>query len=99
MVIMVLEGALQLSLATVISQTCARSAIMDLRLRRWRQEKGLDGCELARELGVSASWVSKLERGMGRPKPSLARRMAGILGKSYLEVWAAVNEDYRGNEG
>jgi transcriptional regulator with XRE-family HTH domain len=76
-----------------------RTVEMTLRLKRWRQEKGLDGCELARELGVSASWVSKLERGRGRPKPSLARRIARVLGKPYLEVWRAVNEDYRGNEG
>ena len=68
-----------------------------MRLRRWRQEKGLDGCELARELGISPSWVSKLERGIGRAKPSLARRIAIALGRSYLEVWMAINEDYRGD--
>ena len=70
-----------------------------MRLKRWRQEAGLDGRELARELGVSASWISKLERGKGKPKPSLARRIARALGKSYLEVWRAVNEDYIGEDG
>jgi transcriptional regulator with XRE-family HTH domain len=70
-----------------------------MRLRRWRQEKGLDGRELAKELGISPSWVSKIERGLGRPKPSLARRIAKVLGKPYLDVWRAVNEDYGGDGG
>jgi transcriptional regulator with XRE-family HTH domain len=65
-----------------------------MRLRRWRQERGLDGRELAKVLGISPSWVSKIERGLGRPKPSLVRRISKALGKPYLEVWRAVNEDY-----
>lgn len=67
-----------------------------MRLRRWRQEHGLDAQELAYELGISPSWISKIERGRGRPKPSLARRIATALGKPYIEVWRAVNEDYVG---
>ena len=72
-----------------------------MRLRRWRQEKGLDARELAREVGISPSWVSKIERGLGRPKPSLTKRIAVVLGRPYLEVWRAVNDDYNccGNEG
>lgn len=65
-----------------------------MRLRKWRQERGLDARELAREVGISPSWVSKIERGLGRPKPSLTKRIALVLGKPYLEVWRAVNEDY-----
>jgi len=65
-----------------------------MRLKQWRQERGLDGRELAEQLGISASWISKIERGVGRPKPSLARRLARALGRPYLEVWRAVNEDY-----
>jgi len=65
-----------------------------MRLKRWRQETGLDARELAEQIGVTPSWVSKIERGLGRPKPSLAKRIAKALGKPYLEVWRAVNEDF-----
>jgi transcriptional regulator with XRE-family HTH domain len=81
---------------TVISQYC--EDIAEMRLKRWRQEAGLDGRELALALGVSPSWVSKLERGRGKPKPSLARRIARVLGVPYAELWRAVNEDYLGSD-
>jgi transcriptional regulator with XRE-family HTH domain len=69
-----------------------------MRLRRWRQERGLDARELAQQIGISPSWVSKIERGLGRPKPSLTKRIATALGRPYLEVWRAVNEDYERGE-
>jgi transcriptional regulator with XRE-family HTH domain len=69
-----------------------------MRLKRWRQEMGLDARELAEQIGVTPSWVSKIERGRGRPKPSLAKRIAKALGKPYLEVWRAVNEDFEACE-
>jgi len=69
-----------------------------MRLKRWRHEGGLDARELAERIGVRPSWVSKIKRGLGRPKPSLAKRIARALGKPYLEVWRVVNEDYENCE-
>lgn len=51
-------------------------------IRRARVEQGLQQSELARLLGVSAPFVSRLERGGVRESPRVADRCAEVLGVS-----------------
>ena len=51
-----------------------------LRLREARVARGLSQDALAARAGVSASTISRLERGKTRARPHVARRLAVALG-------------------
>ena len=62
-------------------------------VRKLRTEAGLTQSALARRLGVSPSYVSRLEQGEGNPRWGTARRVAVGLEVSIVEL-AAVAEDF-----
>lgn len=49
-------------------------------LRRLRTEKGLGIKRLARDLGISHSYISHIERGKSKPAELLIRRLAAYFG-------------------
>jgi len=52
---------------------------------RWRVEKGFSKANLARRIGVSRSYVTKLEQGILQPSAEMMFRVAKSLGQP-LEV-------------
>ena len=55
---------------------CAKTGGLILQLR---QEKGLTQQQLAQQLGVSNKTISKWERGLGLPDPSLWDSLSALL--------------------
>lgn len=60
---------------------------LGLRLRQARQRSGLSLRALARELGVSASFVSQLENGKSQPSVATLFSLARLLGVSIDELF------------
>ena len=60
-----------------------------MKLRRMQAQ--MTQFELARQLGVSESLVSRWETWRGRPDPRLAQAAASILGGSTVELFPRVN--------
>jgi transcriptional regulator with XRE-family HTH domain/quercetin dioxygenase-like cupin family protein len=60
---------------------------LGLRLRQARQRSGLSLRALARELGVSASFVSQLENGKSQPSVATLFSLAQLLGVSIDELF------------
>jgi DNA-binding XRE family transcriptional regulator len=56
-------------------------------LRRARLSHGLSQDELAAEVGVSRHTVLNLERGITRPRPSTARRIAKAVDERIADVF------------
>lgn len=52
---------------------------MNNKIKQRRLEMGLSQTDLARELGITISWLSKLENDKKRLTLALAARMAKIL--------------------
>lgn len=50
------------------------------RLRYWRHQRGLSQESLSRRADIGVNSVSKLERGVNRPKLSTVIALAGALG-------------------
>jgi putative transcriptional regulator len=57
------------------------------KIKKIRSEKGLRQLDLARRLDIYQSEVSAIERGEREPGIHLAKRIAGMLGKSVEEVF------------
>jgi putative transcriptional regulator len=57
------------------------------KIKKIRSEKGLRQLDLARRLDIYQSEVSAIERGEREPGINLAKRIAGMLGKSVEEVF------------
>lgn len=55
-------------------------------LAAWRRGRGWSQAELAARAAVSVSTVQRIERGTTRPKPGVARRLAGALGTNPGEI-------------
>lgn len=75
---------------------------LGLRLRQARQRSGLSLRALARELGVSASFVSQLENGKSQPSVATLYSLAQLLHVSIDELFAApelAGHDPSGAEG
>src|SRR4051794_39946776 len=58
------------------------------RLRHARQKSGMSLRELARQLGVSASFVSQLENGKSQPSVATLYSITQLLGLSIDELFA-----------
>jgi transcriptional regulator with XRE-family HTH domain len=59
---------------------------MGPRIRELRQERGLTLAELAKQLGISASHMSRLERGATAPSFSVGAALARELGVTAQEL-------------
>ena len=55
------------------------------------EPNGLSGRELAGNLGVAASTVSRIQKGSGRVTPEMALRLSKLLGRS-PESWLAMQD-------
>ena len=66
-------------------------AYVGVRLRQARQESGLSLREVARQLGVSASFVSQLENGKSQPSVATLYSLAQLLNVSIDELFAPVS--------
>lgn len=62
------------------------------RVRSVRRARGLSGAELARQVRMSESDLSKLERGIRYPYPDWRRRIAEALEASEVELFPSVGE-------
>ncbi|HKE64176.1 MAG TPA: helix-turn-helix domain-containing protein [Micromonosporaceae bacterium] len=63
------------------------------RLKRARQESGLALREVARQLGVSASFVSQMENGKSTPSVATLYSMAQLLDVSIDELFSGEHQD------
>jgi len=52
-----------------------------------RRENATLQCDLASQVGISESYLSRIERGRVRPSDELKQRIAGALGLSAKELW------------
>ena len=60
-------------------------------IRKYRQEADLSQRELAREVGVTATYISHLENGRADPSISLFRKLASVFGMpAEVFFWEAV---------
>lgn len=60
-----------------------------LRIRELRLERGMTLDQLARSAGISASHLSRLERGQAEPSFTVAAALASELGVSLSDLLAA----------
>ncbi|WP_075001248.1 helix-turn-helix domain-containing protein [Streptomyces qinglanensis] len=61
------------------------------RIRRQREESGYGLTAFANRIGVSPSWLSRIERDQANPSPDLLRRIALTL-RSERAARAAISE-------
>lgn len=59
-------------------------------LKALRIQKGLTQEQLSLDVDMATSNVSRIERGLRQPTTDLLRRLAGALGTSVSEIYAAV---------
>ena len=64
-------------------------APIGLRIRELRLERGLTLDQLSRSAGISASHLSRLERGQAEPSFTVAAALAGQLGVSLNDLLIA----------
>ncbi|MET8978495.1 helix-turn-helix transcriptional regulator [Streptomyces sp. NPDC004539] len=60
-------------------------------IRRSREESGCGLTEFAQRIGISTSYLSRIERDQANPSPDIVRRIAEHLG-SLRDVRAAIRE-------
>ena len=62
-------------------------------IRQWREERGVGLRQFAKALGVSATFISKMERGTGPlPGEETIRKMAVYFGKNPDELLAMADK-------
>ena len=66
-------------------------------LKLIRMRKGLRQWDVAKSVGVSEAYLSKLETGRATPSPELAARIAGVLGVATEDIRQAMEEPPRGD--
>ena len=59
--------------------------MIDLRLARFH--RGLDLTCAAEQLGISASYLSLIERRKATPRAAIAKRVADFYGCTVAEIW------------
>lgn len=60
---------------------------MQVNLKQYRSEKGMTREELARRVGISGSYISRLEHGDREPGVLLALKIAAVLDVGVGQVW------------
>lgn len=68
---------------------------MNIPIKRYRLLKGWSQSRLARESGVSQTYISELEAGKWTPNLSVLRKLAAALG---VPVVALLEEDIEGGD-
>jgi len=61
-----------------------------LKLSAYRIRKGLKSSELAREIGISRSTMSDIERCNANPGPGVAKKIVEALGIGFDDVFSIV---------
>ena len=59
------------------------NSLIEIRIR-----KGLNQTELAARAGITGGFMSQIERGLYRPSPRVAHRIAEVLGVSFDELFS-----------
>lgn len=62
-------------------------AMIDSRVREYRQQAGLSQEALARQVGVSRQTIVNVERGLSEPKVLLALAIAAVLGVAVSDLF------------
>lgn len=74
-----------------MSRARNRTQTLGQLLKQWREESNLSQRALARRLGVSASIISYIEKGLRRPSLSLLTRIADLIGiekrRAFVLAW------------
>lgn len=60
---------------------------MENNIKKIRKSKGIPQFKMAEDLGVSRSWICKVECGEENPSFELATRIADYLGVKYYELY------------
>lgn len=60
-------------------------------MRNLRRARTINQKELARLVGISQQYLSKIERGLMVPAPDVRARIAAILGVSADDLWEPVS--------
>ncbi len=66
------------------------SMVVGENIRRWREMRSYGQAELAREAGVSANTLYRIENGMNRPRPATVRKIAEVLHVDPAVLWGLV---------
>ncbi len=61
-------------------------------LRDKRIKKGMNQTDLARAVNISQYSVSRIERGLRRPKVATAKKIAAVLGFDWTEFYKEEDE-------
>lgn len=69
----------------------AVNALVDLRAQR--VNRGLSQAQAAREMGVDSDALARAERGVGRPHPRNALRIADFYGYKVTDIWPVPEKD------
>ena len=69
---------------------------LGIRLKRVRERSGRSLRDVARQLGMSASFLSQMERGKSQPSVATLYSLAQFLGVSIDELFAADDDDHDG---
>ncbi len=64
-----------------------------MNLREKRIEKGITQKQLAIAVGKRQSSITRFERGLNRPKPATAKKIAAVLGFDWTEFYKEEDED------
>lgn len=70
-------------------------SVLGARLRRQRQRKGLSLTRTAQRAGISAQYLSEIERGRKEPSSEIVAAVAGALDLSVLEIASLTVADLR----
>ena len=60
---------------------------MYLQIRYLRELKGLSLVDVSERSGVTVAALSRIERGLSKPRPSTLQKIAQALGVSVEELW------------
>ena len=73
--------------------------ILGARLRELRHDRSETLSETAKRAGVSAQYLSEIERGLKEPSSEMIAAVAGALEITLVELTAAVVDDLRSRSG
>ncbi len=68
------------------AKTQNEKIIFGLKVKQLRQKRGLNFADLARQSGMSVSYLNEIEKGKKFPKEDKVRTLAGVLGTSYEDL-------------